>query len=70
VKLRRQSYFLSETLHHQVVGLEHTSEGVFNLYFGPVYVGQLSEQEKVIRRLHDRRSAHPYRCGLLPMCPV
>ena len=70
VKLRRQSYFLSETLHHQVVGLEHTSEGVFNLYFGPVYVGQLSEQEKVIRRLHDRRSAHPYRCGLLPMWPV
>lgn len=54
LRWRKQTYFVSETLHRQVVGMEHTGEGVFNLYFGPVFLGQFHEQQRLIRLARDR----------------
>lgn len=56
---RKRSYFVSETLHHQTVGLEHTRDGRFALYFGPVYLGYLDEQEQRIHPVRDRHTPHP-----------
>jgi transposase InsO family protein len=60
LRWRKRMYFVSETLHRQAVGLEHTGDGVFNLYFGPVFLGQLDEQQRLVRLAHDRRPPHPH----------
>jgi putative transposase len=70
LRWRKRGYFVSETLHHQVVGLEHTGEGVFNLYFGPVYLGQLDEQKQVVKLARDRTNHTPSGGNVLPMWPV
>jgi len=67
LRWRRHSYFVSETLHHQRVGLEYTGEGVFNLYFGPVLLGQLNETTRLVKLERDRKPPHPYRVKVLPM---
>lgn len=70
LRWRRRGYFVSATLHHQVVGLDHTGEGVFNLYFGPIYLGQFDEQRHVVKLAQDRTSHTPTRGKVLPMWPV
>lgn len=54
-KWRRKYYFVSETLHRQVVGFEHLGEGRFNLHFGPVLLGEFDEQQQKITLSYDRR---------------
>jgi putative transposase len=61
LRWRRQAYFVSETLRHQMIGLEHTGGGVFNLHFGPVQLGQLDETTKLIKLARDRTPTHPNR---------
>lgn len=64
---RRRRYFLSQTLHHQVVGLQLNSAGSWNLYFGPALLAQLDEQEQVLRPIGARlKPRRPHR-AVLPM---
>lgn len=54
LKWRKKLYFVSQTLRRHTLGLEHVGEGRFQLYFGPVYLGQLDEQQQKIRLINDR----------------
>jgi len=54
LRWRQKQYFVSETLHRQVVGLEHTGEGRFTLFFGPVRLGELDEKQQRITLAHER----------------
>ena len=70
VTWRRRHYFLSETLHHQVVGLHLNTEGIWNLYFGPALLAQLNEQERVLRPIGRKLKSRRAYGKVLPMCPV
>jgi putative transposase len=59
VRWRKRAYFVSETLNRQTVGLEHLGEGTFSIYFGPVYLGRLDEQRRVLTLANDRKQPHP-----------
>lgn len=56
---RMQLYFVSQTLHRQTVGLEYTHDGWFNIYFGPVLLGEFNEQQQVTRLTGRRNGSHP-----------
>lgn len=70
LRWRGQKYFVSETLGGQNVGLEHRGEGVFDLYFGPVLLGQLDEQQRLVKLEHGSRPHSLKREKVLPMSPV
>ena len=57
---RKRMYFLSETLHRQTIGLEHRGEGIFDVYFGPVLLGQLDEQQRVVKLARERKQSPPH----------
>jgi transposase InsO family protein len=64
---RKRGYYVSETLHHQTLGLEHTHDGCFNLYFGPVLLGEFNEQQQVVKLAQEKRRSHPRPSKVLPM---
>jgi hypothetical protein len=70
IKWRRKTYFVSGTLHHQVVGLEHLSDGIFNVYFGPVYLGQLNEQRQELRLTRGKNGPHPHEREGIKVLPM
>lgn len=54
-----RSYFVSETLHRQEVGLEFNKVGTWNVYFGPALLAVLDDREGILhpleRGLKNRR---------------
>jgi putative transposase len=46
---RGATYFVSETLHRQEVGLELSSAGLWHLYFGPALLAELDDHDRVLR---------------------
>lgn len=59
LRWRRHGYFVSQTLHRQTLGLEHTQDGTFNIYFGPVLLGQFNENERVAHLARGSKGPHP-----------
>ena len=49
IRWRRRLFFVSETLHRQVVGLKSAGGGCWDLYFGPALLAVLDEGEGVLR---------------------
>jgi putative transposase len=64
---RKRLYFVSSTLHHQTVGLEHKGEGLFDLYFGPICLGRFNEEQRTMQLLNDRKRSTPSGGKVLPM---
>lgn len=64
---RKRLYFVSSTLHHQTVGLEHKGEGRFDVYFGPVLLGLFDEQQQAMKPYGGRKRSIPNREKVLPM---
>jgi len=64
---RKQAYFVSQTLHRQTIGLEYTHDGVFNIYFGPLLLGQFNEQQQIVQLTRGKKRSHPGPGSLLPM---
>ena len=69
-KWRRKSYFLSETLHHQEIGLDYRADGEFDLYFGPVHLGVLSEEQEKLRLIHQRNRSNPVNGKIKNLLPM
>ena len=51
IRWRSQSYFISETLRSQTVGLDFRDDGRWNVYFGPALVAVLNDRDRVVRRI-------------------
>ena len=49
IRWRRRLFFVSETLHRQVVGLKSAGSGCWDLYFGPALLAVLDEVEGLLR---------------------
>jgi len=64
---RKRVYFVSQTLYRQTLGLEHTHDGVFNIYFGPLLLGQFDEQHQLVRL---RRGASPSQRTAVTLLPM
>jgi transposase InsO family protein len=69
-KWRRKSYFLSETLHHQEIGFDYRADGEFDLYFGAVHLGVLSEQQEKLRLIHRGNRPVPVRGQMKKLLPM
>ncbi len=53
---RGQLCFLSSTLIHQVVGLDFTDDGLWNVCFGPTVLAQIDEQGRLVRAAAPART--------------
>lgn len=64
---RSRAYFVSETLRRQRIGLDHRGEGIFDVYFGPVFLGSFDENQQKISLVRPNPREGKLTSKVLPM---